>query len=77
MSPSKPSNPSEGKPEDVAKVAQDAADTKTAPVDDEQAGAAEESPKPKTRARRKKATPAAEGTAAEPVAERERSEAKA
>ena len=75
MSPSKPSTPSEGKPEDVAKVAQDAADSKTAPVEDEAATATEESPKPKARARRKKAAPAAEGTAAEetgvdkPVAE--------
>ena len=55
MSPSKPSTPSEGKPEDVAKVARDAADTKTAPVEDDAAtAAAEDAPKPKARARRKK-----------------------
>jgi ribosomal protein L22 len=66
MSPSKPSTPSEGKPEDVAKIAQDAADTKTAPVaDDAATAAAEDAPKPKARARRKKAAAAAEGTAAE------------
>jgi ribosomal protein L22 len=80
MSPSKPSTPSEGKPEDVAKVAQDAADTKTAPVEDEATAAVDSErerseAKPKARARRKKAAPAAEGTAADPATERERSEA--
>jgi ribosomal protein L22 len=60
MSPSKPSNPSRGKPDDVAKVEQDAAEAKAAALEDEAPDAAAEAeavpdtPKPK-RARRKTA----------------------
>ena len=68
MSPSKPSTPSEGKPEDVAKVAQDAADAKTVPVEGEELvdnGSGMETipdkPKPK-RARRTRSPGGSQGT---------------
>jgi large subunit ribosomal protein L22 len=76
MSPRKPATPDEGKPEDLkldvaAKDAKEAASVEASVTERERS----EAPKPRRRLRRK-AEPQAEGTAAEPVTERERSEAK-
>lgn len=60
MSPRRPSNPDEGKAGDPAKEPTDAQEAKEAAAVE---AASEEAPKPKRR--RKKATPEAEGTAAE------------
>jgi ribosomal protein L22 len=60
MSPRKPAVPDEGKPDDVDKIAADAAEAKEAAAE---ASSSEEAPKPKRRLRRK-AAPKAEGTAA-------------
>ena len=65
MSPRRPSTPSEGKAGDPAKEPTDATEAKQAAAVDAAADSEREAaPKPK-RARRKKATPQAEGTAAE------------
>jgi ribonuclease E len=62
MSPTKPGDPEKGKPAAQEQTEADAADAKQA-VAAEAAEAAEEAPKP--RRRRRKATPQAEGAAAE------------
>lgn len=73
MSPRKPSTPDEGKAGDPEKDRVDAKESKEAAAVDAAVNSEREA-KPKRR--RKKATPEAEGTAADPVTERERSEAK-
>ena len=75
MSPRKPATPSEGKAGDPGKDQVEAAEAKQAAAVEAAADSEREAtPKPK-RARRK-AAQKAQGTAAEPVTERERSEAK-
>ena len=74
MSPRKPATPDQGKAGDPEKEPTDATEAKQAAAVE---AASEEAPAPKPkRARRKKAAPEAEGTAAAPVTERQRSEAK-
>jgi len=73
MSPRRPATPDQGKAGDPAKDQVEATDAKQAAATE---AAAEEAPKPKPKRVRRKATPKAAGTAAEPVTEGERSEAK-
>jgi len=72
MSPRRPATPDEGKAGDPEKDRTDATQAKQAAAVE----AASEDAPAKPKRRRKKATPAAEATAAEPVTERERSETK-
>jgi ribosomal protein L22 len=73
MSPRRPATPDQGKAGDPEKDQVEATDAKQAAATE---AAAEEASKPKPRRARRKATPKAKDTAAEPVTERERSEAK-